>query len=58
MVKAQDVTSIVDFVEREKLHLIITDLRVPKVGRLEFLKQVGGQCEGVEKLPGKSRYPE
>ena len=40
VVKAQDVTSIVDFVERERLHLIITDLRVPKVGRLEFLKQV------------------
>ena len=58
VVKAQDVTSIVDFVEHERLHLIITDLRVPKVGRLEFLKQVGGQCEGVEKLPGKSCYPE
>ena len=40
VVKAQDVTSIVDFVEHERLHLIITDLRVPKVGRLEFLKQV------------------
>ena len=40
VVKAQDLTSIVDFVERERLHLIITDLRVPKVGRLEFLKQV------------------
>lgn len=40
IVKAQDLTSIVDFVEREKLHLIITDLRVPKMGRLEFLKQI------------------
>jgi DNA-binding NtrC family response regulator len=40
VVKAQDLTSIVDFVEREKLHLIITDLRVPKMGRLEFLKQI------------------
>lgn len=40
VVKAQDVASIVDFVEHERLHLIITDLRVPKVGRLEFLKQV------------------
>ena len=40
VVEAQDVTSIVDFVEHERLHLIITDLRVPKVGRLEFLKQV------------------
>lgn len=40
VVIAQDLTSIVDFVEREKLHLIITDLRVPKMGRLEFLKQI------------------
>ncbi len=40
VVKAQDLTSIVDFVEREKLHLIITDLRVPRMGRLEFLKQI------------------
>ena len=40
VVKAQDLTSIVDFVEHEKLHLIITDLRVPKMGRLEFLKQI------------------
>ncbi len=40
IVKAQNLTSIVDFVEREKLHLIITDLRVPKMGRLEFLKQI------------------
>ena len=40
VVKAQDVTSIVDFVEHERLHLIITDLRVPKMGRLEFLKQI------------------
>ncbi len=40
VVKAQDLASIVDFVEREKLHLIITDLRVPKMGRLEFLKQI------------------
>ncbi len=40
VVKAQDLTSIADFVEREKLHLIITDLRVPKMGRLEFLKQI------------------
>ncbi len=40
VVDAQDLTSIVDFVEREKLHLIITDLRVPKMGRLEFLKQI------------------
>jgi DNA-binding NtrC family response regulator len=40
IVKAQDLTSIVDFVEHERLHLIITDLRVPKMGRLEFLKQI------------------
>ena len=40
VVKAQDVTSIVDFVEHERLHLIITDLRVPRMGRLEFLKQI------------------
>ena len=40
IVKAQNLTSIVDFVERERLHLIITDLRVPKMGRLEFLKQI------------------
>ncbi len=40
IIKAQDLTSIVDFVEREKLHLIITDLRVPQMGRLEFLKQI------------------
>lgn len=38
VVKAQDVSSIVDFVDRERLHLIVTDLRVPKMGRLEFLK--------------------
>ncbi len=40
VVGAQDLDSIIDFVEREKLHLIITDLRVPKMGRLEFLKQI------------------
>ncbi len=40
VVEAQDVASIVDFVENERLHLIITDLRVPKMGRLEFLKQI------------------
>ncbi len=40
VVGAQDLASIIDFVEREKLHLIITDLRVPKMGRLEFLKQI------------------
>lgn len=40
VVGAQDRDSIIDFVEREKLHLIITDLRVPKMGRLEFLKQI------------------
>ncbi len=38
VIKAQDVSSIVDFVDRERLHLIVTDLRVPKMGRLEFLK--------------------
>jgi len=40
IIKAQDLKSITDFVECEKLHLIITDLRVPKMGRLEFLKQI------------------
>ncbi|ODS33864.1 MAG: sigma 54 response regulator [Candidatus Scalindua rubra] len=40
VVKAQDVTSIVNFVEHERLHLIITDLRVPRMGRLEFLKHI------------------
>ncbi len=40
VVKAQEVASIRDFVERERLHLIITDLRVPRMGRLEFLKQI------------------
>jgi DNA-binding NtrC family response regulator len=40
VVKAQDVSSIVDFVDRERLHLIVTDLRVPKMGRLEFLKYI------------------
>ncbi len=40
LVEAQDVASIVNFVENERLHLIITDLRVPKMGRLEFLKQI------------------
>ena len=38
VIKAQDVSSIVDYVDRERLHLIVTDLRVPKMGRLEFLK--------------------
>jgi len=40
VIKAQDVSSIVDFVDRERLHLIVTDLRVPKMGRLEFLKHI------------------
>ena len=40
IIKAQDVSSIVDFIDRERLHLIITDLRVPKMGRLEFLKYI------------------
>lgn len=40
VVKAQDVASIVDFVEHERLHLIITDLRVPRMGRLEFLRHI------------------
>lgn len=38
VVKAKDVSSISDFIDHERLHLIITDLRVPKMGRLEFLK--------------------
>ena len=40
IIKAQDISSIVDFIDRERLHLIITDLRVPKMGRLEFLKYI------------------
>jgi len=40
VIKAQDVSSIVDYVDRERLHLIVTDLRVPKMGRLEFLKYI------------------
>lgn len=40
VIKAQDISSIVDCVERERLHLIITDLRVPKMGKLEFLKYI------------------
>ncbi len=40
VIKAQDISSIVDFIDRERLHLIITDLRAPKMGRLEFLKYI------------------
>ena len=40
VIRAQDVPSIVDFVDRERLHLIITDLRVPDMGGLEFLKHI------------------
>lgn len=40
IIKAQDISSIVDFIDRERLHLIITDLRVPQMGRLEFLKYI------------------
>jgi DNA-binding NtrC family response regulator len=40
VIKAQDISSIIDYVDRERLHLIVTDLRVPKMGRLEFLKYI------------------
>ncbi|MFQ5712869.1 MAG: sigma-54-dependent transcriptional regulator [Candidatus Scalinduaceae bacterium] len=40
VIKAQGISSIVDFIDCERIHLIITDLRVPKMGRLEFLKYI------------------
>ena len=40
VVKAQDMSSIVDFIERERIHLVVTDLRVPQMDRLEFLKHI------------------
>ncbi len=40
VVNAHEVSSVFDFVESERLHLIISDLRVPQMGRLEFLKHI------------------
>ena len=40
LVKAHDISSIVDYIDCERIHLIITDLRVSKMGRLEFLKYI------------------
>ncbi|MFQ5965466.1 MAG: sigma-54-dependent transcriptional regulator [Candidatus Scalinduaceae bacterium] len=40
VVNAQDKDSMVDFIDSERLHLIITDLRVPQMDRLEFLKYI------------------
>ncbi len=38
VVKSLDLFSIVDSIDKERLHLIVTDLRIPQMGRLEFLK--------------------
>lgn len=40
LVKAQSELSILDYIDCERLHLVITDLRTPRIGRLEFLKRI------------------
>ncbi len=40
LVKAHSKSSILDFIDCERIHLVITDLRVPRMGRLEFLKRI------------------
>lgn len=40
VVRSQNFLSIVDFIDRERVHLIVTDLRVPEMGRLDFLKHI------------------
>ncbi|MCP5002729.1 MAG: sigma-54-dependent Fis family transcriptional regulator [Planctomycetes bacterium] len=40
LVRADDKWSILDCIDSEKVHLVITDLRVSEMGRLEFLKHI------------------
>ena len=40
VVTVSDCVTTLEYLERERFHLLITDLKVPEVGRLEFLKAI------------------
>ena len=40
VVTASDCVTTLEYLERERFHLLITDLKVPEVGRLDFLRAV------------------
>ncbi|OHC15645.1 MAG: hypothetical protein A3K50_09905, partial [Planctomycetes bacterium RIFOXYD12_FULL_42_12] len=48
VVTVSDCVTTLEYLERERFHLLITDLKVPEVGRLDFLKAI--KCK-VPDLP-------
>ena len=48
IVTVSDCVTTLEYLERERFHLLITDLKVPEVGRLDFLKAI--KCK-VPDLP-------
>lgn len=40
VVTSSDYASTLDYLDKERFHLIITDLKVPEMGRLEFLRSI------------------
>ena len=40
VVTVSDCVTTLEYLERERFHLLITDLKVPEVGRLDFLKAI------------------
>lgn len=47
VVTSSDCASTLDYLDKERIHLIITDLKVPEMGRLEFLRAIKNKVPDI-----------
>ncbi|MDE2215989.1 MAG: sigma-54-dependent Fis family transcriptional regulator [Planctomycetota bacterium] len=47
VVTASNCVTTLDYLDRERFHLIITDLKVPEMGRLEFLRAIKSKASDI-----------